>query len=352
MDKNIKSSNVFLSILMPCYNVEKYIHESILSILDQDFINFELIILDDASTDSTVDIVNTFDDQRIKLFINKTNLGVAKTRNLLLSYSKGNFIAFFDSDDISLKDRFFIQINYLLENPSIDIVFAKIRYIDEFGQNLYFRKIDKYLNANEIGCELLFNNVLFTSTVVFRSYIKSLIVNDSVSFIAEDYFLWALVFVKNKNISCLNKKLVKYRIRESGSTSQYLEKLKSSLDIIHRLLLENLGLKINQQILDVHNSYYLFKYLSETQIAYLLSENDKLFNDIIENNSRENVYKKTLLERSIKKNWYLKCRVASKYIHFKSLGIYKNSNYSNFYYYLMIWTYIIYYNLRLQFYEK
>lgn len=352
MDKNINSRNVFLSILMPCYNVEKYIHDSILSVLEQDFKNFELLIIDDASSDHTVDIINSFDDNRIKLFRNDINLGVTKTRNLLLGHAKGVFIAFLDSDDICLNDRFSIQINYLLGNPNVDIVFAKVSYIDELGNNLYFRKNDKYFSSDEIGCELLFNNVLCTSTAVFRSDIKHLIAHESVSLIAEDYFFWALLFVNNKNICCLDKKLVKYRVRKSGSTSLHLEKLKSSLDIIHSILLENLGLTLNQRVLDVHNSLYSFKDLNESQIIFLLSENENLFNVIVERNSLNNVYNKFLLDRSIRKNWYLKCRTASKFIHFKILRLYINSKYFNLYYFLLIGIYIIYYNFKLKVYEK
>ena len=110
-----------VSILMPMYNSEKYIKESINSILNQEYKNFELIIVDDGSIDSSIEIVKEYNDSRIKLYENIENKGLPYTRNKLLSLATGEYIALFDSDDIALKNRIKAQVEFLEKNKNIDI---------------------------------------------------------------------------------------------------------------------------------------------------------------------------------------------------------------------------------------
>ena len=107
-----------ISVLLATYNNEHTIGESIKSILEQTYENFELLILDDGSTDKTRNIVEEFNDARIRFFQNKQNLGLTKSLNILLKKSNGKYIARQDADDISLKDRFKIQEKYLRHNNS------------------------------------------------------------------------------------------------------------------------------------------------------------------------------------------------------------------------------------------
>lgn len=105
----MSDNNIEISVIMPCYNVEKYINEGIESVLNQTFTDFELIIIDDGSTDQTWSICNNYKDSRIKLHKLKTNKGNYFARNLGLMYSKGNFIAMLDADDSSHPKRLEIQ---------------------------------------------------------------------------------------------------------------------------------------------------------------------------------------------------------------------------------------------------
>ena len=113
-----------LTVLMPVYNEEKFLAESIGSILNQTYYNFELLILDDASTDNSLKIIKAHakEDKRIKILVNKTNQKQAKCRNCLLQNTKTEFIAWMDADDISLEDRLQNQMNFLKQNPNIDAV--------------------------------------------------------------------------------------------------------------------------------------------------------------------------------------------------------------------------------------
>ena len=113
-DKN--SSMPILTVLMPVYNEEKFLAESIGSILNQTYTDFEMLILDDASTDNSLKIIKAYakEDKRIKILVNKTNQKQAKCRNRLLQNSKTEFIAWMDADDISLPRWF--QIDFLKQN--------------------------------------------------------------------------------------------------------------------------------------------------------------------------------------------------------------------------------------------
>ena len=119
-----KSSMPLLTVLMPVYNAEKFLKDSIGSILKQTYSDFELLILDDGSTDNSLKIIKAYakEDKRIKILVNKTNQGEAKCRNRLLKNSKTEFIAWMDSDDISLEDRLQTQMDFLKQNPKIDAV--------------------------------------------------------------------------------------------------------------------------------------------------------------------------------------------------------------------------------------
>jgi len=102
-----------VSVLMSVKNCEENVYNSVESILNQTYENFEFLIVDDASTDNTLKILNKFKDKRIKVFANKTNIGLTKSLNYLIKKSKGQFIARQDADDVSLPKRFEKQLNFL-----------------------------------------------------------------------------------------------------------------------------------------------------------------------------------------------------------------------------------------------
>ena len=135
-----------ISVLMPTYNVEPYVEEAVLSILNQSYENIELIIVDDCSSDNTYKILNKLSkiDNRIKLFRNDKNKKICFTLNEALKYSTGKYIARMDGDDVCEYDRLEKQINYLKKNPDIDLVGSSIIGIDENG-NVINKK--KYISS-------------------------------------------------------------------------------------------------------------------------------------------------------------------------------------------------------------
>lgn len=134
-----------VSVVMPSYNSEKYIPEAIHSVIAQTYENWELLIIDDGSTDSTANIVKQFSDidSRITLYSNSKNMGVALTRNKGMDLAKGSWIALLDSDDVWHKDKLEKQLE-LAKKAGADIVYCSYCLIDKYGKkylNLLFRRL-------------------------------------------------------------------------------------------------------------------------------------------------------------------------------------------------------------------
>lgn len=173
-----------VSIIMPCYNAEKFISFSIESVLKQTYRNWELIIVDDYSSDKSVELVRQFNDSRIKLFINEENLGAALSRNKALKEAKGKWIAFLDADDIWLETKLEEQINFMKINK---ISFSYTDYRLSNNGNLTnkiitapnvidFKKIKKY-------CYIATLTVMYDQTVTGLIQIGDIKKNN-------DYALW------------------------------------------------------------------------------------------------------------------------------------------------------------------
>lgn len=162
--------NELVSIIMPAYNDEKYIKESILSVLNQTYTEWELIIVEDCSTDNTCKIIRTFDDERIRLLKNDNNMGAALSRNRALREAKGRWIAFLDADDIWAPEKLQRQIAYMKEN---ELAFTYTDYkIKLNGQWLPY----VYIAPDFVNRRRMYNYCYFsTITVIYDANVVGLI---------------------------------------------------------------------------------------------------------------------------------------------------------------------------------
>lgn len=126
-----------ISVLMPVYNGERYLKQAIESILAQTFADFEFLIIDDGSSDRSIEILQTYatQDSRIRLTL-RENRGIPRTRNQLLAQATGEFVAIMDADDIALPDRFQLQVEFLRQHPEVVCVGGALDWIDEKGRLL------------------------------------------------------------------------------------------------------------------------------------------------------------------------------------------------------------------------
>lgn len=231
-----ESSTPKISVILPVYNAEKYLFKAIDSILNQTFSDFELIVLDDGSSDTSLEIINSFTDERIKLIKNEKNLGLIATLNKGILLSKSEFIARMDADDICLPQRFEVQYKTLVENPDVGLVGSSAELIDENDESLGPFKVPE--NHDEIVMGMLFTNQIIHPTVMLRRSILADFqpsVFDSNFLHCEDYELW-LRILKITKVKNIQESLLKYRINSTSisqvhSSHQFdtSEKLKASL---------------------------------------------------------------------------------------------------------------------------
>ena len=238
MDKNlIKTRPPYISVVMAVYNCENFIKLALESILNQSFTDFEFIIINDGSTDKSLDIINSFTDDRIKVF-NQENHGLAYSLNLGISMAKGKYIARMDADDISLPERFQMQYNYMEKNTNVDVLGGAMLYIDK-SSNYLGRSFSVISRANIKYYLLNLDNVISHPTVFIRSssiekygkYCSSL-------FAKEDYHLWNKFLRKGAVLRNISKVLIQYRVLDSSMSSNNSFTRKNS-KIFNKVLLED-----------------------------------------------------------------------------------------------------------------
>lgn len=212
-----------VTVITMVYNSEKYLIECIQSILDQSFNDFEFLIIDDASSDNSSKIINSFSDNRIRFIKNAVNEGIALSRNKTLKLARGEYVAILDSDDIAEKDRLKIQVKYLDNNPDIVLLGSDYLVIDDNNVLSNFRAPT---NPLEIKWKLLFSNCIAQSTVMFRKDLALKIGGyDEKMVIGEDFDLWIRLAAAGK-VKQLDQPLTRLRYHRTNNTPQVPDKLK------------------------------------------------------------------------------------------------------------------------------
>lgn len=212
-----------ISVVMSVYNGEKYLKRAIDSILNQTFIDFEFIIINDGSTDSSLDILQRYQDARI-LLINQKNKGLTKSLNIGIEKAKGKYIARQDADDVSLFTRLEKQVTFL-ENRE-DIVLLGTRVFEINGSN---KIIGRYFNEEEINKRVYMYNPIAHASAVIRKDAFELIGLYDVSFsTSQDFDAWIRLAEFGK-IAMLEEALVEYYIHDdSVSSKKYLKQVMNS----------------------------------------------------------------------------------------------------------------------------
>lgn len=215
MESLEKEKDPLVSIIMPCYNMENFLEESILSVLKQSYKNYELIIVDNGSSDGTLDIIYKYLDENIILLEVNKNKGVVGSRNEGVRKAKGKYIAFLDSDDIWYPEKLSKQILFMEKND-LAISCTEYNIVCEQGKYLYKFKIkediidySKNLKFNHLGCSTVIYNVEKLGKVFF---FKKAVYK-------EDYGLWQKIMKKGIGTHVYKEALVDYRLRRGSISS-------------------------------------------------------------------------------------------------------------------------------------
>ena len=222
--------NGLVSIIMPSWNTSNFIAESIQSVINQTYKNWELIIVDDCSTDNTDEVVSFYKDQRIKYLKNEKNSGAAITRNKALREAQGEWIAFLDSDDLWAPEKLEHQINFM-KNNGYNLSFTEYEKIDEESKplNVYVSGPETVNKRKMYNYDYIGQLTMMYSTKAFGLIqIKDMKKNN-------DYAIRLQLYKKDGTCAYLLKEnLAKYRVRKvSISHDKFKKKFKSHYDSFH-----------------------------------------------------------------------------------------------------------------------
>lgn len=212
-----------VSIILPAYNCEKYISQSVESILHQVYDRFELIIINDGSSDNTAGILQSFTDPRVQVYHNDGNKGLVYTLNRGIAMAKGEFIARMDADDIATNDRIEKQVHWLLHHPDTAAVASFIRIIDSNGNELPDWPLDRATTtAASIKAAMPRENCLAHPTMMMRTEILRQYLYEPAQQHIEDYDLWLRMIGDGLTIDKIPQHLLYYREHQASVTSKHL----------------------------------------------------------------------------------------------------------------------------------
>ena len=218
-------SQPLVSVIMPCYNMERFISETIASVQRQTYPHWELLIVDDASTDRTADMVKNLQnqDERIRFFVKPQHSGIADTRNQCLKMAQGRFLAFLDSDDLWHHEKLEKQLHFMIRR-NIGFSYSSYDCIDETGKTLEKTvkaagnlDHDAYTHNTIIGCSTVMIDKSIVGAVVVPNFRTS-----------EDTATWLNILKKGFLAYAIDEPLTSYRVRQHSASSN---KLKAASDL-------------------------------------------------------------------------------------------------------------------------
>ena len=223
-----------ITVLMPVYNAGKYIRDAIESVLSQTFTDFELLIINDGSTDDTEKIIETFDDPRITI-VKQTNKGIAIALNQGLQLSRAPYIARFDADDICYNNRLEIQYRFMAAHPANIIAGSAVDYTDMYGNYIFTYLPPACSNEaiqklNYAECPFIHSSVIYKKEIIVDCGGYNMNAHNF-----EDHFLWRKAMEKGQ-VSNLPQPLMKVRINPQSVTIDERWRGKKFLTIKYRAL--------------------------------------------------------------------------------------------------------------------
>lgn len=221
-----------ISVIIPVYNGEKTIKTTIDSVLNQTFTDFELLVVNDGSQDSTLAVVNEIQDARIRVF-SFPNSGVSASRNRGLAEAKGEFISFLDADDLWTPDKLETQLKALQENPQAAVAYSCTDWIDESGQ---FLRAGGHMTVNGNAYEkLLLRDFVESGSnpLIRRQALEEVGTFDESLAFAEDWDLWLRLAARYEYVAVPSAQIL-YRISPESASSNIWKMEVGSLKVIER----------------------------------------------------------------------------------------------------------------------
>lgn len=223
-----------VSVIITTYNSMQYLPETLYSVLGQIFTDFDVIVIDDGSTDQTIDWVNTVHDPRLTL-ISQKNQGVSVARNTGICHAKGQYIALLDGDDVWEPTKLLEQVKIMDSDPDIGLVYTWLALIDE--QSRPTGRIMKPDSEGKVWTSIIENNMVACSSVMVRSAcFENVGIFDSNLLVAEDWDLWIRI-AASYSFAVVREPLVQYRLHSNSKSKNYPAMVQNFRTIIERAFL-------------------------------------------------------------------------------------------------------------------
>lgn len=293
-----------ISVIFPVRNSQPYLQEAIRSILTQTYQNFEVVCIDDGSSDSGTRLLDSIHDPRWTLIRHQTSIGLTASLNEGLGIAQGTYIARMDGDDVCYKKRFAEQVRFLENNRAIDVVGSWAKTIGTDVDAIWKYPAD----GKDIQAEMLFNSTLIHSTVMMRrsTLVKKRLQYDARIERAQDYELWTRPG-SNLRLANLPSVLVHYRVHSGQIGRSFSPEQQKTANFVRERQLRLLGLKPSSTQLRLHNRLSLWNFgKGENYLAEL----QRWFLDIDEANQQTGVFDRGALRASLQRRWISACRSA------------------------------------------
>lgn len=294
-----------VTVLMAVYNGEAYLRDAIDSVINQTFKDFEFLIIDDGSTDTSLKIIQSYSDPRIKLVRNRRNMRIIYTLNRGLRLAKGDYIARMDADDIAFLDRLDKQVSFMDENPDIGIsgtwtrIFANSKIIS--------KTIAEPVSHEEIRCKLLFSNSFqHPSVIIRRAFLEKYDLRFDDKFLhVEDYELWVRASMKFR-LANIPKVLLYYRYHGSQIGRRFEgEQINFGDKVRQEALRLNFSWELNEKEKSIYREICNLKLeVSDT----FLDESGEFLLQILRKNAQSKIFSQNILGSTCARQWFILCK--------------------------------------------
>ncbi len=300
MEKNV--TDPFVSVVMPVYNSGRHLKNAIDSILIQSYKNFEFIIINDGSTDNSVEIINSYADTRIKIILNDSNKGLIFSLNKAINFSTGKYIVRMDADDLSLPERICEQVKFMENNPEVGVCGCNYTI---FGESVNERVYVAEAKHDAILSQMIFNSSIVHPSLILRRSVLPLSTDiyDKNFIHAEDYALWSELIFQCK-FSAVNKTLFKYRLHDGQVTSVHTFQQNASADNVRKNILTKLEFVYAECELNLLNRLGEKKLLTKKSELFLL---EMFFKKLIAQNIILDQINSETFGTIISYKWYSAC---------------------------------------------
>ncbi len=245
-----------ISVVMPAYNAASFVLESIESVLSQTYPHFELIVIDDGSSDNTREIIGSVKDDRVHLVVNDRNRGIIYTLNRGIDLAKGKYIARLDSDDLAMPARFEKQLAFMEQHPKTGACGTYFKVIDHDNKVLQHVKFPAA--PGDAKTYLLLHNCFCHSSVMMRTDMAKALKYAKEYLVCEDHELWHR-FSQVTQIANLPEYLTSYRIHGNNISTTKRETMFNSLKMLNRKMLTDIGMRFSEEELELHSAMLTYQ---------------------------------------------------------------------------------------------